>query len=155
VYNAFQHFLSAAPLKVSAKTWEAPTVANVTILQLLDPLKVFVEYDTQYDVYVAQCLQTGHLVTADDPESTKDMIEELLQEEITLAVERGDISKLLSHPASIDVWLKWEMAYKTSHEERKITVRAEFPQQLRLLVGQRAEVETEIRIATGKAAGAA
>ena len=56
---------------------------KITILQLLDPLKVFVEYDTQYEVYVAQCLQTGHLVTADDPAMTKEMIEELLQDEIT------------------------------------------------------------------------
>jgi hypothetical protein len=133
---------------------EALTVANVTILQLLDPLKVFVEYDTQYGVYVAQCLQTGHLVTADDPESTKDMIEELLQEEITIAIEKGE-TRLLSNPASMDVWLKWEMASKTNLDERKITIRAEFPQQLRLLVGQRTEVETGIRIATGKAAGAA
>lgn len=130
-------------------------MANVTILQLLDPLKVFVEYDSLYEVYVAQCLQTGHLVTADDPGSTKDMIEELLQEEITIAIERGDISKLLSNPASMDIWLKWEMASKTNLDERKLTIRAEFPQQLRLLVGQRTEVETGIRIATGKAAGAA
>ena len=131
-------------------------MSKVTILQLLDPLKVFVEYDTQYEVYVAQCLQTGHLVTADDADTTKEMIEELLQEEIILAIERGDFSSLLSNPAPVELWLKWEMAHKTGQrEERKITVRAEFPQQLRLLVGQQAEVETEIRIATGKTARAA
>lgn len=130
-------------------------MSKVTILQLLDPLKVFVEYDTQYEVYVAQCLQTGHLVTADDADTTKEMIEELLQDEITLAIERGDFSSLLSNPAPVEVWLKWGMAYKTGHEERKITIRADFPQQLRLLVGQQAEVETEIRIATGKTAAAA
>jgi hypothetical protein len=84
-----------------------------------------------------------------------EMIEELLQEELTLAVGRGDISALLSNPAPIEVWLKWEMASRTNLEERKITIRAEFPQQLRLLVGQQAEVKTEIRIATGKTARAA
>ena len=129
-------------------------MAKITILQILDPLKVFVEYDTLYEVYVAQCLQTGHLVTADDPATTKEMIEELLQDEVTLAITQGDFSNLLGHPAPVTVWLKWELASKTNTEERKITVRAEFPQQLRVLVGQQAEVETEIRIATGKTAAA-
>jgi len=130
-------------------------VNKITTLQLLDPLKVFVEYDTQYGIYVAQCLQTGHLVTADDPGTTKEMIEELLQEEITLACGQGDLSRLLSSPAPIEVWIKWEMASKTSLDERKITIHADFPQQLRLLVGQRSEVETEIKIATGRTARAA
>lgn len=130
-------------------------MAKITILQILDPLKVFVEYDTQYDVYVAQCLQTGHLVTADDPGTTKEMIEELLQDEIALAIEQGDFSSLLGNPAPVNVWIKFELASKNNQEERKITVRAEFPQQLRMLVGQQAEVETEIRIATGKTTRAA
>jgi len=130
-------------------------VTKITTLQLLDPLKVFVEYDAQYEIYVAQCLQTGHLVTADDADTTKEMIEELLQEEITLAFGHGDLSSLLSNPAPIEVWLKWEMASKTNLDERKITIRADFPQQLRLLVGQRSEVETEIKIATGRTAAAA
>lgn len=130
-------------------------MTKITILQILEPLKVFVEYDTQYDVFVAQCLQTGHLVTADDPATTKEMIEELLQDEITLALTQGDFSNLLGHPAPVAVWFKWELASKANLQERKITIRAEFPQELKVLVGQQAEVETEIRIATGKTARAA
>ena len=127
---------------------------NITNLQILDPLKVFVEYDTQYQIYVAQCVQTGHLVTADDAETTKEMIVELLQDEIALAVEKGDWSNLLSNPAPMEVGLKWQMAYNINGEKRTVKIPGEFPKELRLLVGQ-AEVETEIRIATGKTARAA
>ena len=128
---------------------------KITTLQILDPLKVFVEYDSQYQVYVAQCLQTGHLVTADDPEMANEMIVELLTDEIEIAVANGDLSSLLSNPAPMELWLKYELAATTkAPQQRKIRVHGEFPQELRLLVGQ-AEVETEIRIATGKTARAA
>src|SRR5579863_9554001 len=85
-------------------------MSKVTTLQLLDPLKVFVEYDTQYDTYVAQCLQTGHLVTANDSDLAKEMITELLQDEVSLAVEKNDISSLLSNPAPLELRIKWELA---------------------------------------------
>jgi hypothetical protein len=137
-------------------------MTKITTLQPLDPLKVFLEFDTGYQVYVAQCLQTGHLVTADDPETAKEMITELLEDEVSLAVKSNDISALLSHPAPMELWFKWDLASKVPNgiEEnpRKIRVYGGMPQELRLLVGQdyrSVEVETEVRIATGKTANAA
>lgn len=131
---------------------------KVTTLQLIDPLKVFVEYDTQYEIYVAQCLQTGHLVTADDPDMAKEMITELLQDEVSSAIKKNDLSSLLANPAKLELRAKWELAYQTAPEkleERTIrVVHGEVPQELRLLVGQ-AEVETEVKIATGRTAAAA
>ena len=131
---------------------------KVTTLQLLDPLKVFVEFDTRYDIYVAQCLQTGHLVTADDPETAKEMITELLEDEVSSAIKNNDVSTLLSNPAKLDLRIKWELAYQTAPdklEQRTIrVVHGEVPQELRLLVGQ-AEVETAVKIATGRTARAA
>jgi hypothetical protein len=129
-------------------------VTKITTLQILDPLKVFVEYDAKYEVYVAQCLGTGHLVTADDPKTAKDMIIELLEHEVSLAVENDDLASLLSNPAPIEIRAKWELAARAAKpEERTIRVQGEIPQGLRLLIGQ-AEVETEIRIATGRTAAA-
>lgn len=133
-------------------------MTKITTLQLLDPLKVFVEYDTQYEIYVAQCLQTGHLVTADDPEMAKEMIKELLEDEVSLAVKRNDISILLSNPAKMELWFRWELVAKTTpakieRDTIKVT-HGEVPQELRLLLGQ-AEVETEVKIATGRLAAAA
>jgi hypothetical protein len=130
-------------------------VTKVTSLQLLDPLKVFVEYDTQYQVYVAQCLQTGHLVTADDPKTVKEMIAELLEDEVSFAIRNNDISSLLANPASLEMRAKWELARITAPdrlEQRTIRIaHGEVPQELRLLLGQ-AEVETAVTIATGRTA---
>lgn len=134
------------------------TVTKITTLQPLDPLKVFVEYDTRYHVYVAQCLQTGHLVTADDPETTKQMITELLEDEVSYAVKQNDLSNFLSNPAKMELWVKWELAYKNAPDKvdrRTIKiVHGEVPRELRLLVGQ-AEVEAAITIATGRTPAAA
>ncbi len=133
-------------------------MTKVTTLQLLDPLKVFVEYDTRYEIYVAQCLQTGHLVTADDPDTVKNMIAELLEDEVSLAFKNNDISSLLANPASLELRAKWELAAITAPEQldrRTIKiVHGEVPQELRLLLGQ-AEVETAVTIVTGRTARAA
>jgi len=130
-------------------------MSKITTLQLLDPLKVFVEYDTQYEIYVAQCLQTGHLVTADDADMAKEMITELLEDEVSLAVKNNDISSLLANPAPLELRIRWELAARTNKlDERKIKIHGEVAQELRLLMGQ-AEVETEIKIATGRTAARA
>ena len=121
-------------------------------LSIIDPLKVFVEYDQQYEIFVAQCLQTGHVVSADDPDTAKSMIVELLGDEVNYAIQHDDLSNLLDTPAPMEIWAKWNLAAQAKDpEERKITVQGNMPQQLRMLVGQ-AEVQTEVRIATGKTA---
>lgn len=147
-------------LVVPVKKGEPQTMPKITTLQPLNPLKVFVEYDTQYRVYVAQCLQTGHLVTADDADTAKEMITELLEDEVSIAVKENDISRLLSNPAPMELWFKWELASKMPNaiEPRKIRVSGGVPQVLSVLVGQdyrTVEVETEIQIATGRTARAA
>lgn len=133
-------------------------VTKITTLQPLDPLKVFLEFDSHYLVFVAQCLQTGHLVTADDPDAAREMITELLTDEVSIAVKNNDISGLLSNPAPMELWFKWDLVSKTTPDaikEDKITVSGEVSQELRLLVGhdhRPVEVVTDIRIATGKTA---
>jgi hypothetical protein len=136
-------------------------MTNITTLQPLDPLKVFLEFNEQYHVYVAQCLQTGHLVTADDAEMAKEMITELLEAEVSEAVRANDLSNLLSNPAPMSLFFKFELAAKVPSaidKTRTIRVHGGVPQELRVLVGQdyrSVEVETEIRIATGAIAAAA
>jgi hypothetical protein len=136
-------------------------MAEITTLQPLDPLKVFLEFNEQYQIYVAQCLQTGHLVTADEPEMAKDMITELLEGEVSQAVRANDLSSLLSNPAPMSLFFKWELASKVPSamdKTRTIRISGGVPQELRVLVGQdyhAVEVQTEIRIATGATAGAA
>jgi hypothetical protein len=94
-------------------------------------------------------------VTADDSKMAKEMITELLEDEVSSAVKNNDISSLLSNPAPLELRIKWELAARTNQlDERKIKIHGEVPQELRLLLGH-AEVETEIRIATGRVEAAA
>ncbi len=134
-------------------------MTKITTLQPLDPLKVFLEFDTEYQVYVAQCLQTGHLVTADDPKLAKEMIAELLQDEVSFAVKANDLSSLLSSPAPMELFFKFEIAQMAGavEDERTIKVSGVVPQELRMVVGQdyrSVEVTTEIRIVTGRSKAA-
>ena len=132
---------------------------KITTLQPLDPLKVFLEFDPEYQVYVAQCLQTGHLVTADDPKMAKEMIAELLEDEVSMAVKANDLSSLL-HPAPMELFFKFDIASQVPgavEDGRTIRVSGVVPQELRMLVGQdyrSVEVRTEIKIATGRAKAA-
>ncbi|HET9182805.1 MAG TPA: hypothetical protein VFP59_11780, partial [Candidatus Angelobacter sp.] len=118
-----------------------------------------VDYDPQYEVYVAQCLQTGHLVTADDDKTVKEMITELLHDEVSLAVKNDGISRLLSHPASSDLFYKWDMVKQAMPERIEQTTIEISGEELNLLVGHNLlpghdnrtlGVKTEIKIATGK-----
>jgi hypothetical protein len=135
-------------------------VPKITTLQPLDPLKVFLEFDPEYQVYVAQCLQTGHLVTADDPALAKEMIAELLEDEVSIAVKANDLSSLLSNPAPMELFFKFDIAAQVPgavEPGRTIRVSGAVPQELRMLVGQdyrSVEVRTEIKIATGRAKAA-
>jgi hypothetical protein len=130
-------------------------LTKITTLQPIDPLKVFLEFDPEYQVYIAQCVQTGHLVTADDPELAKEMIAELLEDEVSLAVKANDLSSLLSHPAPMELFFKFEIARQVPgavEHGRTIRVSGAVPRELKMLVGQdysSVEVQTEIRIATG------
>jgi hypothetical protein len=70
-------------------------------------LRVLSEYDSLYNIYVAQCLETGSIVSADDPATLEDMMTELLADEVGHAVEHKNFANLFSTPAPPDVWVRW------------------------------------------------
>ena len=70
-------------------------------------LRVLVEYDSTYKFHVARCLQTGSVVTADDAQTAKEMMTELLTDEISYAVVHNNFKNLLSSPAPLEVWERW------------------------------------------------
>jgi hypothetical protein len=105
--------------------------------------RVLIEFDSAYNVFVARCLETGSVATADDPETVKTMIEELLSDEISYAISRGNFANLTSSPASPDVWARWyESTKKQQPDERTLSVQADA-----LHLAER-EVPTEISVAS-------
>jgi hypothetical protein len=73
------------------------------------PLRVLVEYDKKYKFFVAHCLQTGNVVTADDADTAEEMIKELLGDEVTYAISHNNLKNLFSSPAPMDVWKRWSI----------------------------------------------
>ena len=104
--------------------------------------RALLEYDSKYKIFIAHCLETGSVVSADDPDTAKEMIKELLEDEITYAIERKSLKNLLSSPAPLDVHIRWQQAAeKTPPEKMTLNIRAE---ELRL---DRPDVETRIDFA--------
>jgi len=87
----------------------AMTISREVISQLrsIGLFRVLAEYDEECRYFVATCLETGSVATADSPELLKEAILDLLDEEIIHAAIHGDIAGLFSHKAPKDVWSRW------------------------------------------------
>lgn len=72
--------------------------------------RVLLRYDQKFGVHVAQCIETGSVVTADRQEDSKAMIIELLEDEIAFALENNNLANLFSSPAPVEVWTQWVAA---------------------------------------------
>jgi hypothetical protein len=83
----------------------------------INPLRVLAEYDTSYNSHVAYCLETGTVVTADSPEELRSMMKELLEDEVSFAIEHKNLTNLFSTPASYDVFVKWQEALEKGNVE--------------------------------------
>jgi hypothetical protein len=85
---------------------EIMTEKNATD-QSLFSFRVLLRFDAKYRVHVAQCIETGSIVTADRQEDLKEMIVELLEDEVSFALKNKNLSNLFSSPAPVEVWTQW------------------------------------------------
>ena len=69
--------------------------------------RVLLRKDGKYGVYVAHCVETGSVVTAETEEDAKTMMRELLEDEISFALRHGNLKNLFSSPAPMAVLLQW------------------------------------------------
>lgn len=86
---------------------EETTTTGIPERKEMFKLRVLAEYDDNYQIYVAQCLETGSIVSADDMETLQSMMFELLTDEVSYAVEHKNFANLFSTPAPPDVWVRW------------------------------------------------
>jgi len=121
---------------------ERNTMSNES--QPLVRLRVLTKFDKAYGVFVARCLETGHVVTADSAETADEMIKELLQDEISYAVEHQNFQNLFSTPAPFDVWASW-LKLANKRKDRTPAVLKIDAKELRL--DDHGPVPTEIDIA--------
>lgn len=86
--------------------------------------KVLIEPDTEHGGFVAYCLQTGSVATADDAKTVEGILDEVLQSEAVHALETNDFANLYSSPAPPDVWFRWYRFAKTKKPQiRFLTLR--------------------------------
>jgi hypothetical protein len=88
--------------------------------------RVLVEFDDKYKIFVAYCLNTGNVVSADDPETTIQMIKEVLEDEVYHAIKFENYSNLFSSTAPPEVWQKWHaLASKQKPREIDLDIKIE------------------------------
>ena len=83
-------------------------------------LRVLSGWDSEYNVFVARCLETGSIVTADDHETVISMVKEVLEDEVTFAIENDNLANLFSSPAPLEIHLKWLRAIKAGATVQKL-----------------------------------
>jgi hypothetical protein len=73
-------------------------------------LRALIEFNQKHNVFAAYCLETGNVVTADSSEEAKEMIKELLEDELCFAIEHNNLRNLYSSPAPMEIWKRWHRA---------------------------------------------
>jgi hypothetical protein len=104
-------------------------------------LHVLEEYDEEHETFVARCLETGTVSTANEMDSLREIMRETLQLEITLAARSGNFANLWKRPAPGDVWARWHYAAGSGgKDESTMTI------SISLGTIPKREVKSEIRI---------
>ena len=94
----------------------------------LFPMRALAEYDKKYGFYVAYCLETGSVTTADDMNTVLDMMKELLEDEVNRVLKSKNLSNLFSNPAPFVVFEKWQkLAMERPEEIGKMKLDLKFP----------------------------
>lgn len=72
--------------------------------------RALVSFHAMYNVFIAQCLETGNCVTADSQEMVIEMMQEIIEDEIRYAVDNKNLRNLLSSPMKIEEFVRWTSA---------------------------------------------
>ena len=88
--------------------------------------RVLVEYDKKYEMFVAHCLNTGNVVSADDQENAVQMMKEVLEDEVYHAIKFENFANLFSSTAPPEIWNKWHsLANKVAPRTIELNVKIE------------------------------
>lgn len=96
-------------------------------LTQLFPLRVLSEHDEKHGFFVAYCLETGSVTTAEDMETVLDMMKELLEDEVSRVIASRNVANLFSTSAPFEVWEKWTQLAEEGHEIGEIELDIKVP----------------------------
>ena len=109
-------------------------------------LRVLEEYDEEFRVHVARCLETGTVATADSFDEAHDLLMETLRLEIVQVSRSRRPIALFEKPASAQYELRWQAIAANNPPTSEIVNVYDMP------VGLRKGVKSEISILTVKRA---
>jgi predicted RNase H-like HicB family nuclease len=90
-------------------------------LTLLFPLRALAVYDESHGFYVAYCLETGSVTTAEDMETVLDMMKEVLEDEVSNVISSENLANFFSTPAPFEIWERWtKLAQANPGEIREV-----------------------------------
>ncbi len=78
--------------------------------QPLFDFRILVWFEPTYQHWIARCLETGSVATAETQEVCRDMIRELLIDELQFNLDRNNLANLFGCPAGADIWARYHLA---------------------------------------------
>lgn len=70
-------------------------------------LRVLVEFDEDYGVYVGRCIDTGAVATGATIEEAQALLQDILRNDFRSAIEEGSLKSLFHAPAPWDAMVRW------------------------------------------------
>src|SRR5436190_23211656 len=103
--NDIMHRESGATVNVRVASNAIGRAMESTITSVVSSLdlKVLIEYDQDYDVYVARCLETGAVATGETPDEASQLMKQTLELDILLAIKANNLDNLFHATATPDV----------------------------------------------------
>ena len=80
--------------------------------------RVLTEWHSIYGVFIATCIETGSVATADSADMAEDMIKELLLDEACWALDHNGLPNLYSTPATLSTWLRCSLFLSSASRYR-------------------------------------
>jgi hypothetical protein len=62
-------------------------------------LRVLIEFDEDYGVYVGRCIDTGAVATGSTIQEAQSLLQEVLKNDFRIAIEAGSLKSLFHSPA--------------------------------------------------------
>lgn len=119
------HRPSKAGIEICVAKHGAGSVMGTDLTSLIGSLdfRVLVEFDHDYKVWMARCIDTDAVATAATQEEAEDLIRQVLENDIRIAVQEGSIKSLFHVRSPYEFVERWHsMKLDDPESVRRVTL---------------------------------
>lgn len=85
--------------------------------------RVLIEFEEEYQAYVARCIETGAVASGDTIEEAENSIKAVLENDFRIAITQGSLESLFHSPAAWDINVRWyEMKAHDPEGMRRVAI---------------------------------